>query len=30
MPITLAKPEHPASQAFMELARRVAAAMPQR
>jgi ATP-binding protein involved in chromosome partitioning len=30
MPITLAQPKHPASQAFMELARRVAAAMPQR
>jgi ATP-binding protein involved in chromosome partitioning len=29
MPITLAAPEHPASQAFMELARRVAVAMPQ-
>lgn len=29
MPITLALPEHPASQAFMGLARRVAAAMPQ-
>jgi ATP-binding protein involved in chromosome partitioning len=29
MPITLAMPDHPASQAFMELARRVAGAMPQ-
>lgn len=29
MPITLAAPDHPASQAFMEMARRVAAAMPQ-
>jgi len=29
MPITLAAPQHPASLAFMELARRVAAAMPQ-
>jgi ATP-binding protein involved in chromosome partitioning len=28
-PITLAQPQHPASQAFMELARRVAAAMPK-
>ncbi|MGA2411369.1 MAG: Mrp/NBP35 family ATP-binding protein [Candidatus Binataceae bacterium] len=30
MPITLALPEHPASHAFMELGRRVAAAMPPR
>jgi ATP-binding protein involved in chromosome partitioning len=29
MPITLAIPDHPASQAFMELAHRVTAAMPQ-
>lgn len=29
MPIVLANPEHPASQAFMELARRVAAQMPR-
>jgi ATP-binding protein involved in chromosome partitioning len=28
-PIVIAKPEHPASQAFMELARRVVAAMPE-
>jgi ATP-binding protein involved in chromosome partitioning len=30
MPITLAQPEHPASRAFIELAKRVAEAMPQR
>ena len=29
MPIAIAQPEHPASQAFMELAKRVVAAMPQ-
>jgi len=29
MPLTLAHPEHPASAAFVELARRVAAAMPE-
>jgi ATP-binding protein involved in chromosome partitioning len=28
-PIVVGKPDHPASQAFLELARRVAAAMPQ-
>ena len=28
MPITIAQPDHPASQAFLELAQRVAAAMP--
>ena len=28
-PIVIARPDHPASQAFIELARRVAAAMPQ-
>jgi hypothetical protein len=28
MPVTLAMPDHPASGAFMELARRVVAAMP--
>ena len=28
-PIVIARPEHPASQAFLELARRIAAAMPQ-
>ena len=28
-PIVIGKPDHPASQAFLELARRVAAAMPQ-
>jgi ATP-binding protein involved in chromosome partitioning len=29
MPITLATPDHPASHAFMDLARRVADAMPR-